>query len=293
MQGIAGLSLQNDTPDMCDRCSAIVWEPPQDCSTPPSPESVPFSERVSFSDASSLTEISLNRWSTTSSSSSKRICILHETIEELVASSCRICRLSGMSIPKPCEFTLPIDVVLHRTGGIYFYVHNEAGGSYKMSFSLPRASVLWPSPRVSLQFYDYPKDDLLAQRIQGDHLALVDRLNGDRDSKIELIKGWLEFCTTDPAHEQCAPTQYDYLPGLKVIDCYRLCVVQAPPSCLYLALSYVWGKVDKDRKLAPNLSNETLPRTIKDSITVTRLLEYQYLWIDRYVCSPEATWRPY
>jgi hypothetical protein len=70
------------------------------------------------------------------------------------------------------------------------------------------------------------------------------------------------------------------LRNLKVIDCARRAVVAAPEDCRFVALSYVWGSVITAMRF--DMSSK-LPQTIEDSIKVTLLLGYRYLWIDRFV----------
>lgn len=61
-------------------------------------------------------------------------------------------------------------------------------------------------------------------------------------------------------------------------------IVSAPPSCRYSALSYVCGpETSNDNSGGPgDRVPENLPRTISDAITVTRALDLQYIWIDKY-----------
>lgn len=66
------------------------------------------------------------------------------------------------------------------------------------------------------------------------------------------------------------------IPSLQVIDCESREVVQAPPQCKYLALSYVWGKV----KHSENLDDP--PPVIADTFVVCARLGLKYLWIDQY-----------
>lgn len=65
---------------------------------------------------------------------------------------------------------------------------------------------------------------------------------------------------------------------MKVIDCMKRKIVDAPPDCDYIALSYVWGA----NQACPS-PKEKLPQTIEDSITTVLHLGYRYLWVDRYV----------
>jgi hypothetical protein len=92
---------------------------------------------------------------------------------------------------------------------------------------------------------------------------------------------------------------------LTVIDCTTSRLVLLPVNEVYLALSYVWGSVQepgKRQKLVSTTSSVMrsisklengglslpldLPRTIQDSITVCKALQYRYVWIDRY-CIPQ------
>jgi hypothetical protein len=68
-----------------------------------------------------------------------------------------------------------------------------------------------------------------------------------------------------------------------VIDCINECVIVAPTPCLYVALSYVWGKPSECEDLDTEFSVMNLPQTVKDSLEVTRMTGHQYLWVDRYV----------
>ncbi|RYP90280.1 hypothetical protein DL770_003576 [Monosporascus sp. CRB-9-2] len=64
----------------------------------------------------------------------------------------------------------------------------------------------------------------------------------------------------------------------------------------FVALSYVWGEssatdCEKKDETGRRLVASSLPATISDAITVTRALDYQYLWIDKFCIdqdNPEA-----
>lgn len=68
--------------------------------------------------------------------------------------------------------------------------------------------------------------------------------------------------------------------GLKVIDTKTQEVVKAPDQCKYLALSYVWGKQAADNSVH---DIQHCPTVVKDAISVTNSMGYNYLWVDRYV----------
>jgi hypothetical protein len=226
MKATPGSELQLSKSDMCDRCATIVWKKP--------PRYL--------------------------SSESYHICTLHETVEELLASDCRICRMLGMSVPEPHEAIPPIEVTWHDFVGIRL-----KSGRIKplRAFGMTTDSYI--------DFYERP----------------VPHKN-TRTTKVDLqtdsIKQWLKQCRY--THGKCVPNQNNPLPGLKVIDCHQSCVTLAPTSCSYVAISYVWGQAVKYEELDSSISDVNLPQTIKASIHVTMLLGYRYLWIDKYVCLP-------
>ncbi|KAK6863474.1 hypothetical protein PG995_000002 [Apiospora arundinis] len=94
-------------------------------------------------------------------------------------------------------------------------------------------------------------------------------------------KQWLSLC--DARHEACRSLDSNFTPPISLIDCNRHCLVHGFPGIRYIALSYVWGKTGRDFNL-PERKYEVpldgLPRTIRDAITVTKSLEYDYLWVD-------------
>lgn len=88
------------------------------------------------------------------------------------------------------------------------------------------------------------------------------------------LREWLSFCRTrhrcisKPLNSRGAITR-----AFRVIDCTKdpPAVEEHPWGIPYAALSYVWG----------NDSKEEWPRTVLDSVAVTKEMELQYLWVDR------------
>lgn len=105
----------------------------------------------------------------------------------------------------------------------------------------------------------------------------------------ELVNGWLRMCKEKHTKKRkdgiyCRRDDCSVPEGFQVIDCITGLIVPAPLGCTYVALSYVWG----DSQASPRAPDaDSLPAVVQDSILVTRLLEYRYLWVDRYVsCYP-------
>ncbi|KAF2000191.1 HET-domain-containing protein [Amniculicola lignicola CBS 123094] len=77
--------------------------------------------------------------------------------------------------------------------------------------------------------------------------------------------------------------------GFRLVDVVDMCVKLAHPSARYVALSYVWGKKKFLKLLKENLlefsqpgalAKQEIPRTLQDSIELTRCLRERYVWID-------------
>ncbi|PQE14955.1 heterokaryon incompatibility protein [Rutstroemia sp. NJR-2017a WRK4] len=109
-----------------------------------------------------------------------------------------------------------------------------------------------------------------------------------------LVKEWLNGCET---YHSCS-TVFASLTGpyrtptaFRCIDVQEMRIVQPPPQCRYLTLSYVWGSGPKFVALQENIAELSQPgglnsrlshlsNTIRDAIEVTRRLGEKYIWID-------------
>lgn len=92
-------------------------------------------------------------------------------------------------------------------------------------------------------------------------------------------------------HEQCLPLGDASILPTRLIDCRspanpRLVSMNGERGT-YLALSYVWGEPQPHSTTTINLATyldgidvSLLPQTIKDAISTTKTLGYQYLWAD-------------
>jgi hypothetical protein len=99
------------------------------------------------------------------------------------------------------------------------------------------------------------------------------------------IRDWVQHC--DKEHKDwCIQVESSAssLRDMKLIDCELRQIVPALPSYKYSALSYVWGtsKSGDEYECVDNILPTTLPRTIEDAVSVTKVLGLRYLWIDRY-----------
>ncbi|KAF4465879.1 tol [Fusarium albosuccineum] len=119
-----------------------------------------------------------------------------------------------------------------------------------------------------------------------------------RESKARLLKPqvipqsfdhtrarlWINNCKEDHGNRCNRPsTDSSGVPGMKLIDCQTFEVIPASAFMQWIALSYVWGPEKKT--YAPQASQKLpseLSTTVRDAIEVTKLLGYQYLWIDKF-----------
>ena len=110
----------------------------------------------------------------------------------------------------------------------------------------------------------------------------------------DLMSTWIEFCRTHHT-KLCELQKPKLVIGLRIIDCVGRRIISASENVEYLALSYVWGSLPSigssyDDGSMPSLesssvrilSESAVPRVINDAISVTRALEFRYLWVDRY-----------
>lgn len=113
-----------------------------------------------------------------------------------------------------------------------------------------------------------------------------------------LVNDWVRACELHHGQE-CAATSNvvatsEHPAGLKIfrmIDALNQCIVQVGHGCRYVALSYMWGRVETVKLLAQNKDQlmahagllafrNRLPRTINDAIDLLRTIGEQYLWVD-------------
>ena len=121
-----------------------------------------------------------------------------------------------------------------------------------------------------------------------------------------MVKSWIKICKIRHGKE-CAGIHPDLdgnnfgniaeeIPSLRMVDVVNNCITPAPHNCEYVALSYVWGRIDPQdipRLLRDNVveleipgalvrseSLSKIPLTIRDAMLVVKELGMQYLWVD-------------
>jgi hypothetical protein len=110
---------------------------------------------------------------------------------------------------------------------------------------------------------------------------------------LALVKRWLSTCEREHTgicpHSSEAPGWESSFRPAFVIDAENDCIVEVPPQCRYVALSYVWGtgKVLKHvvanseiLRITHSLRSQEVPKTIRDAISLVRSIGEKYLWVD-------------
>ncbi|KAF4448692.1 HET-domain-containing protein [Fusarium austroafricanum] len=192
------------------------------------------------------------------------------TRTELLASKCRICRLVGyVSNPGSCFKKCKLEI------GRSNWREKDAG-----VVRLAVRSMHTQSPLLT----GYDKDNDVVGYLVA-HSRTKAWPGGARDIEplsvdFESFKRCIRDCSND--HRKCRSTG-DWVSRLCLIDVDTGNIEQARTVCRYVALSYVWGKDQSTKKDV----NE-FPAAVKDTMSVTRSLGCQYLWVDRYCIDQES-----
>ena len=179
-----------------------------------------------------------------------------------------------------------------------------------------------PSEDVELSGWENPPGYSINLALDGTRLCLVKDEDVDENagSRARLISSGHIFDATnsyiDQAHvddwiDNCKELHGDICAPLKgvkeafaasvfnrlgssfrLIDVQSYCIVEAPETCQYVPLSYIWGGVPTIRLLQDNKEELMkagslkrywgwIPRTIKDAIALTQIIYgTRFLWVD-------------
>ncbi|KDR66520.1 hypothetical protein GALMADRAFT_259000 [Galerina marginata CBS 339.88] len=155
------------------------------------------------------------------------------------------------------------------------------------------------------QLHDNPQITLLTNDAPANTPANTHFLRPIGD-KIDfaMVRNWLlmcerwhgDICKQSKMLDHVVDDVVAEIPSLRLIDVVDNCIVSAPPNCQYVALSYVWGRIDPEtilRTLKANVveleqrgslvrsdNHSRIPLTIRDAMEVVRELRLRYLWVD-------------
>ena len=108
---------------------------------------------------------------------------------------------------------------------------------------------------------------------------------------IDTLKTWLWTCNVEHGPECSDTTLFESGGPRWLIDVVKGCLVPAEAHDCHVALSYVWGQTETVRTTKDILvylleegsifaHMHLLPRTIRDTICLVKLLDIRYLWVD-------------
>jgi hypothetical protein len=207
----------------------------------------------------------------------------------ILTASCQLCRLIFRVFPRQdvettsheesyylrpfpsydrqSSFLKKTDKNLKAQYAIHFSVESEekALGNVMTHFADPDSEMI---NRVLVSFALSSKNPASIRKSLGSR-----RRNGQVD--FGLLRRWLKRCASFHG-VSCRRTWSDQLVTTRMIDVDARHVVQCPPGCEYVALSYVWGAIVPEKDA---LKNRRLPQTIEDTMLATKQLGFQYLWV--------------
>ncbi|KAK3345596.1 LOW QUALITY PROTEIN: heterokaryon incompatibility protein-domain-containing protein [Neurospora tetraspora] len=112
---------------------------------------------------------------------------------------------------------------------------------------------------------------------------------------IDRVMTWLKFCRewhgTAQQSLSESTTVPTFGPFIRLIDLEENCLVERNDIVPYVALSYVWGRVEVFKTREENIDELRIPggilekeflfpRSLRDAMTLARRLGYRYIWID-------------
>jgi hypothetical protein len=106
---------------------------------------------------------------------------------------------------------------------------------------------------------------------QDTELGPSSRLLSPNSIDFDRIRHWLQLCSQADLESQ-PHAIIDQLPSFRVIHCASRQIIEPPQGCLYVALSYVWGKGQPEQ-----IQNQRFPQTIEDAFRVCLELGFEYI----------------
>lgn len=225
---------------------------------------------------------------------SRTIRTMEANREQLATSSCKICRILSVVMPRSLDETEYVVKARSLSDCCAYAVPDRSKTASKTGAKtgskageMITALQVWPRGRLT--FRDAVDSKCLVA-IKRDSERFTSKTIAPGSIDYGLLKGLMP---PRPKVETKVESNIAYswprplskplevkVPGLMVIEVSSRAVITAPKGCQYVALSYVWGK-QQDIDSASILHRP--PPLIEDAISVTIAMGYEYLWVDRYV----------
>ncbi|KAI2621593.1 heterokaryon incompatibility protein-domain-containing protein [Hypoxylon sp. NC1633] len=193
---------------------------------------------------------------------------------ELLNSICRVCRLVGHLVNPDIPEDAQLNVCLETSNDLAHSRPSQHPTPVKLAVRSPAND----STRIRGYKIDYTR--FIIHFSSRDDEDVNIRILKPSQVNFDFFKEILLECLDE--HKECQ-SQGPEVAELKVIDVDTGEVRQAPPSCKYAALSYVWGDN------ASRSTQKGFPPVVQDAITATKALGCQYLWVDQYCIDQDSS----
>ncbi|KFY24476.1 hypothetical protein V493_05205 [Pseudogymnoascus sp. VKM F-4281 (FW-2241)] len=211
---------------------------------------------------------------------------------------CSFCKLIADSV-STTAYKHEIEVLGCWIPDVTYTVEDIEAGT-KTEMNTLRLRIL-PEMAVSEEVFK-PFDIIPLAQENEDDMFLGRKMDSNR-LDIPLMKTWLRKCEdwhniacwkediSRSRREGPVTVKFPFRPFVRLLDLKDDCIVETTATLVFVALSYVWGRVEVFKTLKKTLPDlmqpgslsknfDQFPTTIRDAITFTRQLEHRYLWID-------------
>ncbi|KAI1127227.1 HET-domain-containing protein [Nemania abortiva] len=190
------------------------------------------------------------------------------------ASNCRLCSIVWEGLSTFC---------VRNTEEVEWFALKQDNNHLCLRYKHPAEVKVW----IGLEFYTDDAESPLSDIFNPSEDFELDTAC---DKYLAQAKGWVRECCE--SHAYCKERLSTLLPT-RVLDVAHhedfvfLCEPEETQMGSYVALSHVWGGQVPIRTTTDTLGLfkcgirlDSLPQTFRDAVSVTRLLECRYLWID-------------
>jgi hypothetical protein len=199
----------------------------------------------------------------------------HPLSEDMEAPSPKRVRMT--LVPKTSSYELRAFSLLQNYDGVDKKIDPHCGVKDTIILAAVPAKFHGPLLRQALKSHMWTNGHLIfskeAEKTSSQFLANVITRHFDP----ACVLDWLNYCNE---HHKTLCQSATEMANIRLIDCHDRIIVPASCHMTYVALSYVWAKVN------PFIENgilpADLPRGIEDAMEVTKNLGFRYIWIDKY-----------
>lgn len=180
------------------------------------------------------------------------------------------------------------------------YTVEDAEAGVKTEMTTLRLRIL---PEMAVWEEVFKPFDIIPLARENEDGMFLGRKMDPKRLDIPLMKTWLRRCEdwhtiacwkediSRSRREGPVTVNFPFRPFIRLLDLNDDCLIETSATPVFVALSYVWGRVKVFKTLKNTLLGlmqpgsllknlDQFPTTIQDAITLTRLLGYRFLWVD-------------